>query len=359
MKGIIRRGEKYVARPKVNGKQVWLGTFDTEEEAEEAILAGRDKRRVASGQDVSVSELTTIYGQQNYGRLEATTVDSYKRALANFEVTFGDRPADSLKRVEVQTWALDVPGDYLRTIRTVYQWARNSEIPAGDPTLGIRPRPVSRRHVPHVLTAAQVEALADASLEVHDQPEADYLYAQIKFAAGTGMRPGEIAALRFGDVDRSASEIHVQRSLTIGGVEKAPKNGHARRIVLTATAREALAVIPAGLPDQRVFQLPDGQALVKANLSRYFNPIRDHAGLAGYRFYDLRHTCATRLLEAGLPSYIVAIQLGHLDGGRLVEQIYGHPSVQAALDRIKQVATSAEKPPLRVAKGSRAGGKAA
>lgn len=55
------------------------------------------------------------------------------------------------------------------------------------------------------------------------------------------------------------------------------------------------------------------------------------------RFYDLRHTCATRLLERGAHSYEVAYQLGHYDNGRLVERRYGHPAAGKALDRISRL----------------------
>jgi integrase len=44
------------------------------------------------------------------------------------------------------------------------------------------------------------------------------------------------------------------------------------------------------------------------------------------RDYELRHMCATLLLERGLPSHVVANQLGHTGGGALVQRLYGHPS---------------------------------
>ena len=43
-------------------------------------------------------------------------------------------------------------------------------------------------------------------------------------------------------------------------------------------------------------------------------------------FYELRHFCATHLLELGVSHADVAVQLGHTDGGALVMSTYGHPS---------------------------------
>ena len=52
------------------------------------------------------------------------------------------------------------------------------------------------------------------------------------------------------------------------------------------------------------------------------------------RWHDLRHFCATQLLELGLDHFAVSVQLGHTDGGALVMARYGHPSVDAAKGRL-------------------------
>jgi len=53
-------------------------------------------------------------------------------------------------------------------------------------------------------------------------------------------------------------------------------------------------------------------------------------------FYELRHFCATHLLELGVLHADVAVQLGHTDGGALVMSTYGHPSEVAARERLKR-----------------------
>lgn len=55
------------------------------------------------------------------------------------------------------------------------------------------------------------------------------------------------------------------------------------------------------------------------------------------RWHDLRHFCATQLLELGLDHFAVSVQLGHTDGGALVMERYGHPSTDAAKRRLLQV----------------------
>jgi integrase len=48
------------------------------------------------------------------------------------------------------------------------------------------------------------------------------------------------------------------------------------------------------------------------------------AGRDKVELYELRHACATLLMERGLPPHVVANQLGHTDGGALVQRLYGH-----------------------------------
>jgi integrase len=51
--------------------------------------------------------------------------------------------------------------------------------------------------------------------------------------------------------------------------------------------------------------------------------------------YELRHACATLLMERGLPPHVVANQLGHTDGGALVQRLYGHPSEPGMRDQVR------------------------
>jgi integrase len=51
--------------------------------------------------------------------------------------------------------------------------------------------------------------------------------------------------------------------------------------------------------------------------------------------YELRHACATLLMERGLAPHVVANQLGHTDGGALVQRLYGHPSERGMREQVR------------------------
>jgi hypothetical protein len=64
-------------------------------------------------------------------------------------------------------------------------------------------------------------------------------------------------------------------------------------------------------------------------------------------FYELRHFCGAWLFnDHELPAQDVAHQLGHTDGGGLVQKLYGHPSADLARERIKR-AVGGKVTPLR------------
>jgi integrase len=77
-------------------------------------------------------------------------------------------------------------------------------------------------------------------------------------------------------------------------------------------------------------------------------------GRTGMRLYDLRHYCATWLLERGATELDVSVQLGHTDGGALVRSTYGH-AARSSLERLRAI-DSGVVAPLRVASESRAAG---
>jgi integrase len=152
--------------------------------------------------------------------------------------------------------------------------------------------------------------------------------AMIQVAAWTGVRQGELFGLQWEDV---GDELKVCRSRKLDGSLGLPKNGSVRSIPLLPPAR-VLDDLPHR-PDPFVFHSPRGRPLLKGTHAWSWQKVRASAGV-DCRWHDLRHFCATQLLELGLDHFAVSIQLGHTDGGALVMERYGHPSVDAAKRRL-------------------------
>jgi integrase len=99
---------------------------------------------------------------------------------------------------------------------------------------------------------------------------------------------------------------------------------------------ERLALGPAWADHGFVFTRVDGEPLRGTHiLQHYFLPLLKRAGLPKFRFHDLRHTCATLLLEQGVNANVVQELLGHSDIAMTLG-IYGHvlPTMQQGAEAV-------------------------
>jgi integrase len=113
--------------------------------------------------------------------------------------------------------------------------------------------------------------------------------ALVTFAAYSGMRPGELFALEWPDIDFDAMRIDVRRRLYRGRVDL-PKSNKPRRIALTPPARDALLGHPRD--GALVFRAKRGGRLSQSTLSGYWGKVLARAGL-DFDFYLATNTGAS------------------------------------------------------------------
>ena len=153
----------------------------------------------------------------------------------------------------------------------------------------------------------------------------DWLREINTFALNTGMRQGEILSLQWQDVDFARGTLVVMKS----------KNRERRTIPLNSTVFAVLAAKQAacGRKDGPVFTTSTGTRLKARYVVRAFTKARDRAGIPDFRFHDLRHTFATRLVQKGVDLYKVQRLLGHKTG--VMTQRYAHHSSESLRDGVK------------------------
>lgn len=187
--------------------------------------------------------------------------------------------------------------------------------------------------------------------------------AWLHVAAWSGMRPGELDAMRWDWVDFSAGRINVQEQWNVK-VRKftLPKNDKTRVILLTPQAREAL--IRAPKESAFCFTNLQGNHWTTSARSHHWDRVRTMMGWLDVDSRKALYLCTRHfagwylynVLE--LPAEDVAIQLGHEDGGLLVRQLYGHRDRKRTLARIEsafaaQVAKDKhDGRPLRIVEGN-------
>lgn len=153
--------------------------------------------------------------------------------------------------------------------------------------------------------------------QVLEAAHGDDLEALWTVALTTGLRQGELLALRWPDVDLDGGSLRVVASLIrIVGQEPQlaePKSRRSRRQVeLSATAVEALRRHRANAPSIGfVFARPDGRPLAVTTTWKRWQALLGRAKVPAMPFHSARHSAATLLLSRGVHPKIVSEMLGH------------------------------------------------
>ncbi len=268
-------------------------------------------------------------------QVRPTTLAWYRRLGRNHVVpSLGGLQLAGLTPVHVQALLsrLERDGAGPRTRQAVYtllrqalqQAVRWNLVPRNACEGVARPR-VPRTRI-RVLDVDEVRLLLEAA-------RGDRLEALYVLAVTTGLRQGELLALRWCDIDLAARTLTVQRNLVQlnGRLEiTEPKTAASRRRVdlpcVAVAALEAHRRRRPAAPHPTAFVFADakGGPIRKQNLvRRSFRPLLGRAGLPRIRFHDLRHTAATLLLAEGVHPKIVAERLGH-SSVTITLDIYSH-----------------------------------
>ena len=264
------------------------------------------------------------------------TVRSHEHAFTHITPTLGDTEAADLTPAEVAAWqAAQIAAgcapksvrNYRGTLHACYAWALELGLVKANPVAAVRaPRlPERRTSAPSLATAqAYIAALAKTRL-----------WPALMIGATTGMRRGEVLALRWQDVDLAAGDLRISRGLT--GRNRAtlkfgpPKTRAGRRTVPLPAACVAMLValqaerkaLGMWSPEALICCGRSGQPIIPDGFtSELHKRIRTH-GLPPLNFHLLRHMVATELLRAGERMDVVAAHLGHAHVATTLG-IYGH-----------------------------------
>jgi integrase len=216
-------------------------------------------------------------------------------------------------------------------LKSAYAFAVTTELLGRNPIAGVR-RPTVEQRPPTTWTDVEARAFLAATRD-------DRLAALWTLALARGMRRGELAGLRWSDVDLSAGDARVVHTLVMVDakvVESTPKTKAGRRtvpldstlIALLAARRKAQRaerqIVELG-KDEHGYVFTDrlGEPLSPDWISERFEDLTKAAGLPKIRLHDTRHTAATLMLASGVQPKVVQEMLGHADV-RITLGLYGH-----------------------------------
>lgn len=182
----------------------------------------------------------------------------------------------------------------------------------------------------------------------------------LRLAVATGMRRGELCALRWSDGDGNVIKVR-QSAYRVKGetLMKSTKSNRQRPITLTADTRAILsgwksacderarsAQVVVG-PDAYVLSTwPDNsRPLNPDTLSAHVTRVAKELDMRHIHLHSLRHYAATQMLARGVSVRDVAQALGHSDGGRLALQVYGHPTGEGQMAAAEAMSAALPSPP--------------
>jgi integrase len=161
----------------------------------------------------------------------------------------------------------------------------------------------------------------------------------------TGLRIGELFALRWGDVDFPNRKVHVRRAV-YKGIETTPKGGQARDVPMTRQTVEALEAIRSDRAEGYVFANSDGSPHGRGEERKHLQAIARAAGVKPHGVHVLRPTFGSHCAMRGVSLREIQALMGH--SSITVTERYAHlmPSAGDRLDaldgpRLKAVTTGA------------------
>lgn len=304
------------------GDRLPFGTHASPEAADAALRAARleltDSRMVSPGAVTLRGRGPGFLDRREKAGIRGIRHERNRWACYVLSSDLADEPLVEITRPMVKVWALalarrlapQTARNALNLLRAAFGEALEAGMIAVNPCAGVKVKEAPRTvEASTWLSAAETRSL----LRRVDRAE----LPDVAFAIATGLRQGEQRSLRWGDVH--ADHVVVR----YGSPKAATKSGKVRRVPLLPLALSALARLEPGKADAFVFPAPRGGPRPMGRMVAHADWLGwiASAGIARrVRWHDLRHTCATLLLQGAF-------------GGRRwsleeVKEMLGHSSVR-------------------------------
>lgn len=284
-----------------------------EREVREALLAGTYRKEARPKEPPSPTIPSFEAFAEEYIRAWATpknkttTVQDKKSHLKKrLKPRFGKLRLDRIGRREIDAFTADLLEEEIAP-NTI----NNNLITLGDMlTAAVEWEYISKRPKIRKLKAeTDFDFLDFAEAERLLEAAAGPWNAMVLLALRTGLRRGELIALRWEDVDLVAGKLIVRQAATRGIID-VPKSGHGREVPLSQQALLALKE-HRHLRGKFVFCREDGRMLNQDDVPEILYAICRKAGLRRVGWHVLRHTFASHLVMRGEPLKAIQELLGH------------------------------------------------
>lgn len=313
----------------------------------------KDKGIILSDHKITVNELFEQYYQKESNFCRANTLETYKqRYVISIKPDIGTKKVIDVRHQDCQDILIKMyKAEYGRStikgtdtvLRKMFQFAVNNEILLKSPANGLRiPKGVKGATPIPFLRESEIPLFLAAA-------EKYFLYPQIVLILETGLRIGEVMALRWSNVDFEKNELYVTHNLvqikgkwTFGPTKS--KNGN-RTIPLTERARNILLrqrEKDFTLPIKEdyghlIFRSRNGEPIPRSNYDFRIKEICQKAGVTVVSAHGLRHTFITKMRLEGMNPLILDRIIGHAERN-VTDDVYVHIPPEKLHDEIRKFA---------------------
>ncbi|SRR5882724_758735 len=249
-----------------------------------------------------IQALTGFFGRRRVSDFSAEDAEKYK-ALRSKSV----KPATVNRELTV--------------LKHMFTKAVEWKLLPSNPFRGVRGLYVSKR-MERILELDEEARLLAAC----DRVRSRFLRSVIVLALNTGMRRGELLSLSWRQIDLAHRTIRILTAKSSSGE---------RSIPLNTTANAVISDLARGKNSELVFPSSRRAGKTILDLKKGFKKAVQLANIPGIRFHDLRHTFATRLVQAGVDLITVQHLLGHAKIAMTVR--YAHSPTQARIAAVERL----------------------
>ena len=220
----------------------------------------------------------------------------------------------------------DIYGEGLsdRTVHLIHSSCRSAlERAVDDGLMNINPADGTKlpRDIPKEIKILKSDEIARFLYQAKEEGYYELFLLELM----TGMRRGEILALRWSDLDFRTGELKIERQVR-GGVISVPKTkSSVRTIILPTALLEILSEYKKSVNSEWIFPSPKDSSKTRdpSAARKRLQIILDRAGCKRMRFHDLRHTFATMALEHGMDVKTLSATIGHMSA-KTTLNVYSH-----------------------------------
>lgn len=336
-----------------------------EEQKAKATEQAEDTKRKQEEENKkpTFNQYVEIFLKEKAATLSATTVQSYKQSLKRPATVFGDRKIEDITFLEVKQFITDLQTakgkkkplkhgtvvTYYTTLHTLFESAVENEV--------IEANPMQRMKKPK----ARKDEMKEEALS-YDVEEINYILkcleneplkwkALVTFLIDTGCRRGEVAGLKWEEIDLKTGNVNICRNVQYtkekGVYITTPKSHQSRLNVLSPHAlqvlrewkkQQTLEFFGRGISTNGFcFTQNEGELLNPNTITAYVRKFGKKYNLPGIHPHTFRHSHASIAIRNGIDPVTVSKKLGHCNPS-VTLNIYSHANEEAQRKEAERMA---------------------